>query len=303
MDAPAWSWIPIVLLAAVAQTVRNASQKNLTATAGTIAATSVRFVFGLPFALAALAVVHALSGAPLPTPNARFLGWVALGALAQLAGTALLLAAMQQRSFVVAVAYSKTEVLQVALFSTVLLGEHVSLLSAVAIVVASVGLWLLSVVPAEPSSRGSLSSSMALLGIGSGAGFALSAVGYRAAAQALGPSPKPWEAGAYGLVWALAIQSLLIGAWLAWRQSQAARTIVREWRTSTLAGAAGALASFGWFTAFALRNAADVRTLALVEVLYGYLVSRRVFDEAITWRELAGIALLVLGIAVVSASW
>ena len=70
-----------------------------------------------------------------------------------------------------------------------------------------------------------------------------------------------------------------------------------------LAGAFGALASFGWFTAFALRNAADVRTLALVEVLYGYGVSRRFFGERVSRREAVGIGLLVLGIAVISAQW
>jgi drug/metabolite transporter (DMT)-like permease len=138
------------------------------------------------------------------------------------------------------------------------------------------------------------------LGIGSGAGFAISAVGYRAAALSLGPLP-PWVAGAYGLVWAQVIQSLLIGGYLAWRQPQAFAHIAREWRVSLLAGFAGAFASFGWFTAFALRNAADVRTLALVEVLYGYAVSRRFFKEKITRRETIGIALLVAGIAAISA--
>ncbi len=299
---PAWAWIPIVLLAAAAQTVRNASQKNLTQTAGTLAATSVRFIFGLPFALLALALVYTLSGTSLPSPNVRFFGWVAGGAVAQLIATALLLAAMQQRSFVVALAYSKTEVLQVALFSWVLLGEHVSTMSAVAIVVASVGLWLLSVMPAGAHATRGWLSSTALLGIGSGAGFALSAVGYRAAALSL-PALQPWEAGAYALVWAQTIQSVLIGGWLAWREPQALHQVARAWRLSTLAGAAGAMASFGWFTAFAMRNAADVRTLALVEVLYGYVVSRRIFDETITRRERAGIVLLVAAITAISASW
>jgi drug/metabolite transporter (DMT)-like permease len=302
MTTLAWIWIPIVFAAAAAQTVRNAAQKNLTKTAGTLAATSVRFIYGLPFALIALACACAFSGVHVPSPNAAFLAWVFGGALAQLIATALLLAGMQQRSFIVAVAYSKTEVLQVALFSSVLLHEHVSGVSGLAIVLASAGVWMLSVTQGAAragSSRGWLSSS-ALLGIGSGAGFALSAVGYRAAALTLGSQPA-WVAGAYGLVWAQAIQSLLIGGYLAWRQPQSLRHIAREWRVSLLAGFFGALASFGWFTAFALRNAADVRTLALVEVLYGYAVSRRIFKEKITRRETIGIGLLIAGIIAISA--
>ena len=302
MSYPSWIWIPIVFAAAAAQTVRNAAQKNLTKTAGTLAATSVRFIYGLPFAIAALIVCVALPGATLPRPNATFLGWTLLGAIGQLAATALLLAGMQQRSFIVAVAYSKTEVLQVALFSTLLLGESVGGASVLAIVIASAGVMLLSFKrgAAGTGLLGGWLSPSALLGVASGAGFAISAVAYRGAALSLGPL-SPWLAGAFTLVWAQVIQSLLIGGYLAWRQPQAIKKIIQEWRISLMAGCAGALASFGWFTAFAMRNAADVRTLALVEVLFGYVVSRQFFKEKTLLQESVGIVLLVIGIIVISA--
>ena len=297
-----WIWIPIVLAAAAAQTVRNAAQKNLTKTAGTLAATSVRFIYGLPFAVIALTLIGGFSADPWPQANATFIAWVAFGAVAQLAATALLLAAMQQRSFIVALAYSKTEVLQIALFSALLLGEQVGGASAVAIIIASLGVIMLSVKRGVVSDGllGGWLSPAALLGVASGAGFGISAVGYRGAALALGPMP-PWLAGAYTLVWAQAIQSVLIGGYLAWREPEALRQVTRAWRVSLLAGFAGALASFGWFTAFAMRNAADVRTLALVEVLYGYAVSRRLFKEKTTTQETLGIVLLVIGIIIISA--
>ena len=122
----AWAWIPITLAAALAQTVRNAAQRSLVASAGTLAATFVRFVYGLPFALVGLAVASLLAGSTLPAPNGRFVAWVIAGAGGQLVATALLLAAMKQRAFVVSVAYSKTEVVQVALLSIVLLREGVT---------------------------------------------------------------------------------------------------------------------------------------------------------------------------------
>ena len=296
-----WIWIPIVLVAAAAQTVRNAAQKNLTKTAGTLAATSVRFIYGLPFAAIALALIGGLSDSPWPKVNGPFLAWVLFGALAQLAATALLLAAMQQRTFIVAVAYAKTEVLQVALFSILLLGERISGTSAAAIIIASIGVILLSVkrgVVGDGLFGGWLSAA-AILGIASGAGFGISAVAYRGSALALGPMP-PWLAGAYTLVWAQAIQSALMLGYLASREPGALRVVTRAWRVSLLAGFAGALASFGWFTAFAMRNAADVRTLALVEVLYGYAVSRILFKEKTSARETFGIVLLVIGIVIIS---
>ena len=44
-------WAVFTLIAAAAQTARNAMQRELTATLGTVGATHVRFLFGFPFAL------------------------------------------------------------------------------------------------------------------------------------------------------------------------------------------------------------------------------------------------------------
>jgi uncharacterized membrane protein len=49
--------------------------------------------------------------------------------------------------------------------------------------------------------------------------------------------------------------------------------------------------------AFALANAASVRTLALLEVLMAQAVSRRLFKQNTTKREYIGMALLLCGIA------
>ena len=46
-----WLWAVFTLIAAAAQTVRNAAQRELTGTLGTVGATHVRFLFGFPFAL------------------------------------------------------------------------------------------------------------------------------------------------------------------------------------------------------------------------------------------------------------
>ena len=77
--------------------------------------------------------------------------------------------------------------------------------------------------------------------------------------------------------------------------------IAKAWRLSMLAGMMGALASVGWLTAVALRPAGDVRTLGLVEVLFSYLVSRRLFKERMSRNELAGLVLVGAGVLVVCA--
>src|SRR3982750_3473031 len=114
----AWSGIPIVFWSALAQTARNAAQRSLVAQAGTLGATLARFLYGLPFAAAWVIVLHALpaTAAAVARFNAPYLAWLMRGAMSQLAAPACLLAAMKQRNFVVGVAFSKTDALQVALF-------------------------------------------------------------------------------------------------------------------------------------------------------------------------------------------
>ena len=113
LEAPAWLWIPVVLFATLAQTARNTAQRTLTAELGTLPATLVRFLYGLPFAGLWLALLYWWPDRPpaLPHFSAAYLGWIALGAFFQIAGTAFLLLAMAERNFAVAVTLSKTEVL------------------------------------------------------------------------------------------------------------------------------------------------------------------------------------------------
>src|SRR5437016_12985543 len=139
---PSWLWAVFTIIAAAAQTVRNATQRELTAKLGTVGATHVRFLFGFPFALVFLVGVMLALGQTLPHPPLVYWPWVMLGALAQIAATALMLAAMNDRSFVVVYAYIKTEPVQVALFGLILLGDAVTPLMAIAILVATCGVVL-----------------------------------------------------------------------------------------------------------------------------------------------------------------
>src|SRR5690242_9089642 len=132
-------WIPFTLLAAAGQTARNAMQRELTASLGSVGATHVRFLFGFPFALVFLAAVTAWSGSGLPATNWQF--WVSdvAGALAQIGGTALMLKTMTERSFVVTTAYLKTEPLFVAALGLAFLHDQLTPGMAAAIVIATAG--------------------------------------------------------------------------------------------------------------------------------------------------------------------
>jgi drug/metabolite transporter (DMT)-like permease len=300
-----YAWVPIVLWAALAQTARNAAQRSLVAQAGTLGATLARFLYGLPLAAAWVLVLHGLpaTAASIPAFHAGYFGWLMLGALGQLAATVCLLAAMKQRNFVVGVAFSKTDALQVAVFATLFLHELPGWVTMGAIALATAGVVMLSLPgkPAlTPTGPGEGAGPAALYGLGSGAGFALSAVGYRGAALQL-PEVSPWLIGGWGVLWAQAVQSLLLGGWLAWRSREALQAIMTAWRVSMVAGLAGALASIGWFTAFALTSAANVRTLGMVEVVFSYLVSHRLMREKLSPAERAGLLLVLAGLLALCA--
>jgi drug/metabolite transporter (DMT)-like permease len=288
-----WLWVVFTLLAAAGQTARNAMQRELTATLGTVGATHVRFLFGFPFAIVFLAGVVFAAGYDLPRPGLIFWPWVLLGALAQILATALMLAAMNDRSFVVTIAYIKTEAIQAAAFGLVFLGDAVTLLMGVAIVVATVGVVLMSFKRGMPM-QGGLKPT--LLGLVAGGMFALSATGYRGAILSL-ENPSFVPAATYSLTVGLVLQAVLLTLYLAIKQHSVLVAIARAWRPSLFAGFMGATASQFWFLAFALTSVANVRTLALVEVLFAQAISIYVFRQATTGREASGMTLIIAGVA------
>jgi drug/metabolite transporter (DMT)-like permease len=295
-------WIPITLFAAFAQTIRNAAQKHLTTTLGTLGATLVRFLYGVPFALAWLVGVYCVGDDPLPSPNAPFFAWVLFGAVSQIAGTALLLRVVQERNFTLGVAYSKTEAIQVAFFGYLFLADPVGAGAFAAAFFGTLGVILMSPIDREHPIRALLhgwTSKVALLGLASGTAFGFASVGYRGATLALDGVPF-LLAAAFALVVAQISQTVLLGGWLLRRSVNTVIQVFKAWRTSLLVGFMGAAASAGWFTAFAIEPVAHVRTLALVELLFAYAISRRIFRERLSRPEMAGIALLCVAIVIVT---
>jgi drug/metabolite transporter (DMT)-like permease len=293
MTPPDWLWAVFTLVAATAQTFRNATQRSVTERLGTVGATHIRFLFGLPFGLLVLALIAPAFGA-IPVPSLAWFLWTVLGAVSQIAATATMLAAMRERSFVVATAYTKTEPVQIALFATVFLGEVVTLPIAAAVLIATAGVLVLS----WPSRGGTeiFSWRPAILGILSGGLFAIAAVGFRGGILALDAKDFV-PAATVTVAMALSMQSVLLSAWLLVRNPAVLIAVFKAWRPSLLAGFLGAFASEMWFLAYAIQTPAKVRTLGLVEILIAGVVSRRLFAQAPGIRDIIGMLLVVGGIA------
>jgi len=280
-------WIPFTIIAALGQVARNAMQRSLTGPLGTWGATNIRFLFGFPFSIIFFVVVIAVTGDSVPWPTAVFWPWLLLGALSQIVATGLMLLAMNDRSFVVTTAYLKTEAIQTAIFGFIFLGDHLTVLKVIAIMVATVGVVITAL--RRDSEKGFAELKPTIIGLVAAGCFALSAIGFRGAIITV-PGVSFVTAASYTLVFGLFVQTLVL------------RKIFGLWKPSMLAGFMGAFASQFWFLAFALTAAANVRTLALVEVLFAQGVAYYSFKQPLSARDLSGIVLIVVGVALLVAA-
>ncbi|MDB5487868.1 MAG: hypothetical protein JWQ58_1583, partial [Reyranella sp.] len=161
------------------------------------------------------------------------------------------------------------------------------------------GVVLLSPRPPAPEGvKRSWADPAAFYGLASGSAFAISVVGYRGGNLALDIA-SPFLAAAETLFWSQLLQAVLLFVWLLARHPAIVLGVLRQWRVSIFAGVAGALASLANVTALALAPASQVRTLILIEVVFSYFVSRRVFRETMNRRELAGIVLVMVGVVLI----
>jgi drug/metabolite transporter (DMT)-like permease len=283
-------WMIVTVAAAIFQTSRTAMQQRLRALLSVSGAGFVRYVWGAPIAFAAVGALW-ISGHHLPSPPARFWPLIAGGGLAQIVATVLLISAFDTRGFAVGTVYSKTEVVQVAVFSAVLLDETLRPLGWLSTVLCMAGVVLLA------GGRTMLRhpDRAAVLGLLAGTGFGLAAVAIRAATQSLGDSPALVRA-----IVALAVmntmQTVIHGGYLAASERGQIRLAFRHWRSSSVVGVLSVCGSACWAWAFALQNAAKVRTFGQIELLFTFAVAHWWLHERNTRREFAGAALVLGGV-------
>ena len=284
-------WIPITIAAAFVQNIRSVLQKQLTGRLSVNGASYVRFCYALPFVWVYIGV---LSGSrDLPVPGAEFWGYCLVGAVGQIVATSALVASFAHRNFAVGTAFSKTEVVQAAVFGLLVLGDSVSQAGVVGIVVSLLGVWLLSVRTGIREFRG-LGGALGF-GLASGACFAVAFVCYRGAALSLAEGDFLIRASTT-LAVAVSAQCVLMAAYLAWREPGELGRVAAAWRPGLGVGLAGAMASIGWFTAATLETAALVRGLGQVELIFAFAASVWLFKERATVREVLGVVLIVLGV-------
>ncbi len=277
-------WLGITIAAAFMQNLRSMLQKHLKARLSSLGATAIRFFFAMP-----VAWVIWLSVGPTPTLPASFYGLTMLAAIGQIIGTLLLIYLFGLKNFAVGSTLARTEAVQTALIGFVLLGDAISPWAVAGLLISLVGVVLIAGRPAQMEARS------VAIGLASGTSFAIASVLYRAATQEL-ETGGALSHGAAVLVVATSFQSAILLAWFLLKDRPQLRAVIKNWRLGALVGLTGGLASLGWFTAFSLQNAAYVKAVAQVEILFTLLASWLFFKETIRRVELLGIAFIASGI-------
>jgi drug/metabolite transporter (DMT)-like permease len=294
------AWIPITIAAAFLQNTRSALQKHLKGDLTNLGAAYVRFLYAWPFALIYVAGLHSWGGMALPQFNGVFLAYCVAGGLAQIIFTVLLMWLFSFRNFAVGTTYSKTEIVQIAILGFLILGDTLTVMAGAAIVVAVLGVILLSMGQTGTGFKtllSGLSEKPTVIGLVCGAFLGASVVLYRGAALSLGYDGAVMAA-AYTLAVSVVIQAVVMGVYIGIRERQTLIDVLVHWRWSLAVGVSGALASMAWFTAFTLQNAAYVRALGQIELVFTFMASVFFFRERTGRVEVAGIVLVVTGIVI-----
>lgn len=290
-------WILASLAAALLQTVRFMLQKVLaTATLTSAGATFSRFVYALPVVVVLVLGYLAATASPFPKLGPGFWTYGSVGAVAQIIATICVVALFKARNFAVGITFKKTEVILTAVTGAMILGDRVSSGALVAILLGVLGLLLLS---GKAGARGlsvrDLGNRAAGLGIASGAFFAVSAVSYRGASLEVASEDALLRAGVT-LLAVVAMQTALMLLWLRLREPGEIGRVWAARRVAVWIGLTSMAGSLCWFIAFTLQNAAYVKALGQVELVFSVLASTLFFRERITGREALGMAVLIASI-------
>lgn len=293
-------WIFLTLFAVVMQTARTAGQKQLSAHMNAVAATLVRFIFGLPFAIAYLFFVSRWYQATLPETNATFWSFAIIASVTQVVATALLIYLFSLRNFAVGTTYARTEAFLTALVGALFFSELITLSGWIAILVSVSGVIVLTIARTHIDAVTlvqRLWNRAAAVGLASGLCFALASLSLRKASLSLGVSNFQLSAG-MTLVTMVTIQSALTAGYVGLTNARQFRLIFQHWPACLFVGLTSALGSIGWFTAMTLERAAYVKALGQVEFVFALAVSTFFFRERSSPLELSGMALVAAGVLI-----
>jgi len=291
-------WVFLSIGAAFFQTLRFVLQKHLAAvTLSAGGATFARFFYSAPLIVALLVGYLWAGGLSVPKMGAWFWDYAMIGGLAQVLATLCVVALFKLRNFAVGITFKNTEVMQTAMIGFIVLGEGVTWAVLGVIIVGLLGVVVLSDTPDIVGDwRRRIFNRAAGLGLLSGFLFGISGVAYRGASLEL-PSD---DAALRAIITLAAVSTMQLAGmaiWLYRRQPGQIWRVIAARRTAAWTGITSMAGSLCWFTAFTLQNAALVKAVGQVELIFSLLASVILFNERLRRQEALGIALITLSVA------
>ncbi len=283
-------------MAALMQAVRTAGQKQLSNSVSAMSTTLIRYVFGLPFALAYLLLICGSDSATLfshAVDNARFLAFASVASVAQILATFFLIRAFSYRNFTVGTGFAKTEAVQTAVLGVFLFGAQLSATGWFAVVTSFLGVLIISL----PTTRQRWESAPVLFGTLSGTTFGLTSLFLREASLSL--ALPIIQSAAITLVYMVALQSLLCVVYTRVREPSQFMAMTSHLPLCIFVGFTSALGSVGWFTAMTYQNPALVKSLGQIEFLFTVAITTLFFKERVTGREIAGVSAICLSVLLI----
>lgn len=291
-------WLPASLFAGLFQAWRTAVQQRLRTELTVSGASLVRYLYGLPVAVA-LVEGYAMARGPFsPRLDLTFLGLAGAGGLTQILATNLLIMAFGYRNFVVGTAFSKTEAVQAAIFARLAFGEHLSALALAGIGLGVAGVLILALSAEKLAAREilrSLTQPAALCGLGAGALFAVTGLLVKRATVEVQLN-DPVAAALVTLAVVMFLQIVMHGTYIAWREPTTLRDVFATWKISSQVGILAGLGSACWFTGFAAAPVALVRIVGQVEVIFTLGFARLYLREKIRRNDALGLCLVTGGV-------
>ena len=289
-------WIIVTLCAASFQTIRFTLQKILAdGNLSPLGATYSRFIFAAPWIVLFSLIFLLLTNVSIPDLESQFLLFAVGGGLAQILATVCVILVFKSRNFAVGITLKKTEVILTALVGLILIGEGVSTISMFLICLGGAGVFFLSKkVSSVDRSNFSILNKSAVYGLLSGLLFAISAVCYRSATLSVVSDLVYLRAG-FTLLIVILSQSFVMTIWLALVEPGQIKLVWLERKKGFWVGVTSLGGSFFWFTAFTLQNAAYVKAVGQIELIFSLLITTLFFKERILNREILG--MLLIGIS------
>ncbi len=289
-------WIIATLCAASFQTIRFTLQKILAdGNLSPLGATYSRFIFAAPWIVLFSLIFLLLTNVSIPDLESQFLLFAVGGGLAQILATVCVILVFKSRNFAVGITLKKTEVILTALVGLILIGEGVSTISMFLICLGGAGVFFLSKkVSSVDRSNFSILNKSAVYGLLSGLLFAISAVCYRSATLSVVSDLVYFRAG-FTLLIVILSQSFVMTIWLALFEPGQIKLVWLERKKGFWVGVTSLGGSFFWFTAFTLQNAAYVKAVGQIELIFSLLITTLFFKERILNKEILG--MLLIGIS------